>query len=59
MSVEAGLPGELGLALVTLEGLFSRVGLHVASQGLFVLERRSTIGTGKGHARCRVKALVN
>ena len=38
VSVQAGPSGELGLALIALELLLGRVGLHVSGQSLLVLE---------------------
>lgn len=57
--VEAGLPGELGVALITFEGLLRGVSLHVARQGLLVFERGSALPAREGRPGGRVEALVN
>lgn len=52
--VEAGLPRELGVALVALKGLFRRVGLHVSGQSLLVFECGPAFPAWKGRSGGRV-----
>lgn len=59
VSGQAGPAGELRVAEVALEGLLRVVCLHVAVQGLFVLESGAALVAGERLGAGAVQALVN